>query len=242
MRNLLLVARRELGSYFNSFWGYLIVAIILMINGLLFNAFAMGEKARFSFEILRDFFYFSFGTTVVASVLLTMRLIAEEKQTGTIALVQASPVSDWQLVVGKWFSAVTFVSFLLALSTYMPALVLVNGKVSVGHLFAGYFGLVLVASAVCAIGTFASTLSKSQLVAAVVSGVIVVFLILTWLLGKIADPPIQSVLSYMSFFDRHYGRTFMLGQIHLKDIVFFISTTFFFLTLATRWMGSRRWK
>lgn len=242
MRGLLLVAKRELQAYFNSFWGYLIVAIILMINGLLFNAFSMGATSRLSFEVLRDFFYFSFGTTVIASIFLTMRLIAEEKQTGTLALVSASPLADWQIIVGKWASAVLFVGFLLLVSTYMPALIFVNGKVSMGHIFAGYFGLFLVACTVCAIGTFASTLSKSQLVAAVVGGVIVVFLILTWLLAKIADPPLQSVLSYMSLFDRHYGRTFMMGQIHVRDIVFYISTTFFFLVLSSQWIGARRWK
>ena len=242
MKGLLLVSKRELASYFNSLWGYVIITMILMINGLFFNAFAMGDKPRWSFDILRDFFYFSFGTTVIASVFLTMRLIAEEKQNGTLALVNASPLADWQIVVGKWVSALLFVSFLLALSVYMPALVFVNGKVSLGHLFAGYTGLVLVASAVCAIGTFGSALSKSQLVSAVVTGVIVVFLLLTWLLAKIAQPPLQEVLSYLSLFDRHFGRTFMMGQVHTKDVVYYISVTFFFLVMATRWISARRWK
>jgi ABC-2 type transport system permease protein len=242
MKGVMLIARRELGAYFNSFWGYLVVAVILIINGLLFNAFALGDNPKLSFEVLRDFFYFSFGTTVIASILITMRLIAEERQTGTITLIHASPLSEWQVIFGKYLSAMVFLGVMLVLSGYMPALVFVNGKVSLGHIFSGYLGLFLVGSATVAIGTFASTLSRSQLVAAVVGGVISVFLLVTWLLARIADPPLKEIFSYMSLFDRHFRRTFMEGQIHTNDVVFYLSITFVFLVLSTRWISARRWK
>ncbi len=242
MRGVILIARRELGAFFNSFWGYLVVAVILLINGLLFNAFALGDVPKLSFEVLRDFFYFSFGTTVVASILLTMRLIAEERQTGTIALLNASPLAEWQIIAGKYLSAMAFIGVMLLMSAYMPALVFVNGKISLGHIGAGYLGLALVGSATVAIGTFASTLSRSQLVAAVVGGVIAVFLLLTWLLARVADPPLKEILSYMSLFDQHFRRTFMEGQIHTRDVIFYVSITFAFLVLSTRWLAARRWK
>lgn len=242
MRGVLLIARRELGAYFNSFWGYLVVSVILVINGLLFNAFAMGDRPKLSFEVLRDFFYFSFGTTVIASILITMRLLAEERQTGTMTLLNASPLSEWQIVIGKYLSAMLFLFTMLALSTYMPALVFVNGKVSLGHIGAGYLGLMLVGSASIAIGTFGSALSRSQLVAAVVGGVIVVFLLITWLLARIADPPLKEILSYMSLFDHHYRRSFMEGQIHVRDVIYYVSVTFAFLVLSIRWLSARRWK
>ena len=242
MKGIFLIARRELGAYFNSFWGYLVVAVILIVNGLLFNAFALGDSPKLSFEVLRDFFYFSFGTTVIASILITMRLFAEERQTGTMTLLDASPLREWQLVAGKYTSAMLFLVVMLALSTYMPALVFVNGKVSLGHIGAGYLGLLLVGSATVAIGTFSSTLSRSQLVAAVIGGVIAVFLLVTWLLARIADPPLKEVLSYMSLFDSHFRRTFMEGQIHTRDVVFYLSVTFAFLVLSIRWISARRWK
>lgn len=242
MKGVMLIARRELGAYFNSFWGYLVVAVVLIINGLLFNAFAMGDAPKLSFEVLRDFFYFSFGTTVVASILITMRLIAEERQTGTMMLIHASPLAEWQVIAGKYLSAMVFLGVMLALSGYMPALVFVNGKVSLGHIFSGYLGLMLVGSATVAIGTFASTLSRSQLVAAVVGGVIAVFLLVTWLLARIADPPLKEILSYMSLFDKHFRRSFMEGQIHTSDVVYYLSVTFAFLVLSTRWISARRWK
>lgn len=242
MSGVLLIARRELGAYFNSLWGYLIISVILVINGLMFNAFAMGDSPKLSFEVLRDFFYFSFGTTVIASIFITMRLIAEERQTGTLVLIHASPLAEWQVIAGKYLSALLFLLLMLAISAYMPALVFVNGKVSLGHIASGYLGLTLVGAATLAIGTFASTLSRSQLVAAVVGGVIVVFFLITWMLARIADPPVKEVLSYMSLFDRHFRRSFMEGQIHVRDIVFYLSIAFTFLTLSTRVIAGRRWK
>ena len=140
MSGLLLVARRELGAYLNSLWGYLVAAIMLVIDGLLFNAFALGKTARYSSDVLEDFFYFSFGTTVITAVLLTMRLLAEERQTGTIVLVDSSPLSDWQIVGGKFLSALVFLGGVTFISLYMPALIFVNGKVSVAHIASGNSG------------------------------------------------------------------------------------------------------
>ncbi|MFB6374667.1 MAG: ABC transporter permease, partial [Bradymonadaceae bacterium] len=144
MKGLYLVIRRELAAYVNSIWGYIVVAAILVIDGLLFNAFALGTEARLSENVLRQFFYFSFGTTMVASILLTMPLIARERQSGTINLLDSSPLSDWQIVGGKWLSAFLFVTAMTLLTLYMPALIFVNGKVSVGHIAAGYLGLISV--------------------------------------------------------------------------------------------------
>lgn len=241
MKGLLLVVRRELGAYFNSMWGYLVVAAILVIDGLLFNAFALGSGAKYSSDVLRQFFYFSFGTTVAAAILLTMRLIAEERQTGTLVLLDSSPLSDWQIVGGKWFSAVVFLTFLTLLTAYMPALIFVNGKVSVGHIAAGYLGLILVAAAVASIGTFASTLSRSQLVSGVIATIITVFLLICWLLAKIATAPFDSILSYMAMFNAHFSRTFMQGRIVTADLVYYASVCFAFLMLSVRWMAARRW-
>lgn len=242
MRALWLVTRRELSSYFNSIWGYIVAAVILIIDGLLFNAFALTDRPRLSFEVLRDFYYFSFGTTTIAAILLTMRLVAEEKQNNTIVLLDSSPLSDWQIIGGKFLSALLFLSLLILATAYMPAMIMVNGKVSLGHVMSGYLGLILVGAAVTAIGTFASTLSRSQLVAAVIGSVVTVFLLISWLLAKVADAPLDSVLSYLSLFDRHFRTSFMEGRIETKDVVYLLSLTFGFLMLATRVFGARRWK
>jgi len=137
MRGMLLVARRELAAYLNSYWGYAVIAAVLVIDGLLFNAFALGNQPKYSSKVIEEFFYFSFGTTVIASILLTMRLVAEERQTGTIVLIDSSPLGAWQLIGGKYLSAMVVLATMVLATMYMPALVFVNGKVSYGHIFAG---------------------------------------------------------------------------------------------------------
>jgi ABC-2 type transport system permease protein len=237
----LLVARRDLAAYLNNYWGYAVIASVLMIDGLLFNSLALTEKSRYSSEVIEQFFYYSFGLTIVASILLTMRLLAEERQTGTIVLIDSSPLADWQIVGGKYVSAMVVLSTMVLLSMYMPALVFVNGKVSYGHIFAGYTGLLLVAASIAAIGTFSSTVSRSQLVAGFITTVIVVALLIMWLLAKVADPPLKDLVSYLSFFDRHY-RGFMRGQINTEDVVFYLSICFVFLMGSTRFLAMRRWR
>lgn len=241
MRGMMLVARRELAAYLNSYWGYAVIAAVLVIDGLLFNAFALGNTAKYSSKVIEEFFYFSFGTTVIASILLTMRLIAEERQTGTIVLIDSSPLGAWQLIGGKYLSAMTVIATMVLATMYMPALVFVNGKVSYGHIFAGYTGLLLVAGSVAAIGTFASAISRSQLVAGFASVVLTVAFLVMWLLAKVADPPLVDVFSYLSLFDRHF-RGFMRGQINTDGVIFYLSISFVFLMLASRFMAGRRWR
>lgn len=241
LRGMWLVARRDLGDYFNSMWGYVVIAAVLAIDGVLFNAFALGGGPQYSSDVLRQFFYFSFGTTVVAGILLTMRLIAEERQTGTILLLEASPLADWQIIGGKYLSAMLFLSLLTLLTLYMPALIFVNGRVSFGHIAAGYLGLLATGSAVVAVGTFASTITRSQLVAGVVASIISVFLLVAWLLARIAEAPFDAILSYAAMFNRHFSRSFMQGRIDTTDLVYFGSVTFAFLMLSVRVLAARRW-
>src|SRR5690606_33675662 len=118
---------------------------------LLFNAFAVGKSPKFSADVLADFFYYASGISMVAGVFLAMRLLAEEKQSGTIVLFYTSPVSERQLIYGKFLSALVFSLILHVLSLYLPALIFINGKVSLGHLASGYLVLALIGSAAIAI-------------------------------------------------------------------------------------------
>ena len=127
----LLITRRELSSYLLSATGWLVLGVVLLAQGLLFNAIAMSGERK-SFDVLQLFFYFSSGTTMVASIFISMRVFAEEKQLGTMVLLETSPVSEVQIVLGKFLGAWLFLCLLLAMSLYMPLLVLVNGKVTVG--------------------------------------------------------------------------------------------------------------
>ena len=241
MRGMMLVARREMAAYFNSYWGWVVIAVILLIDGLLFNAFAVGDQPKYSSKVIEDFFFFSFGCTVIASLPITMRLFAEEKQTGTMVLLDSAPLSRWQVVGGKYLSAMAVMAVLVLSTLYMPALVFVNGKVSNGHIFAGYLGLLLVAAATVGIGTFGSAIARHQIVAFIISGLLLLFFVLAWLLAKVTDPPLQDIFSYLSFFDRHF-RGFKEGKINTESIVFYLSVAFATLMMTSRFMAVRRWR
>jgi ABC-2 type transport system permease protein len=236
-----LIYRREMGAYLRSPLGYIVVAVVLLIDGLLFNAFALGsDTARKSSEVLKQFFYFSSGTTMVASLFLSMRLLAEERAQGTLNLLFGSPIRDYQIVLGKYLSALTFLGGLTLLTIYMPALIAVHGKITFGQIAAGYLGLLLLGSAGLSIGIFGSALTKSQLVAIISSAAILVGLILSWLMALITDRPVNELFTWLSIHNKHF-QPFMTGLINTQDVVFYASLSYFFLFLATRVLEARRW-
>ncbi len=241
MSNVWIIARRELQSYFTTLIGYVVAASMLFIAGLLFNVFAIGGQEKYSEEVLKQFFYFMSGMVMVGSAFLSMRLLAREHGSGTMVVLYTAPVAEWQIVVGKFLSALIFLGLILVVSLYMPLLIFVNGKVSVGHVFAGTLGLTLLGAACIAIGTFASSLSRYQIVSLAVAALIIVLMLSMWMLGKVADAPLDDIFGSMALFDKHF-QPFMKGVINLRDVVFYLSVTFFFLLATTKVLEARRWR
>ncbi len=241
MNGALLIAGRELRAYLRSPFGYIVGAAMLLIDGLLFQGYALGAGARLSADVLRDFFYFASGTTMVAAILLSMRLLAEERQTGTLVLLNTAPLHDSAIVAGKFLSAFAFVVLLTALTMYMPLLILVNGKVSAGHIAVGYLGLVLLGGASVAIGLFGLALARTQVLAAIFGAGILVTMLLLWLVGKVTDPPLNSFLAALALHNERQN-AFMRGLLRLEDVVYYLAVTYFFLLAATKTLGARRWR
>jgi ABC-2 type transport system permease protein len=241
MNSILLIARRDLGAYLFGLTGYVIVAAVLFLNGLAFQTIALGGGPQYSHTVLEQFFYFTWGFTVVVSLLLTMRSIAEERQYGTDVLLHTAPVTDAQIVLGKYLAAMGVITLFLALTVYMPALIFVNGKVSIAHIGVGYLGMWLTGSAAAAIGIFGSSLFRSQVAAVIISGVITVTLIMCWKLSELAEPPFTDVIAYTALFNKHFV-PFQTGRIVTSGIVFYASLTFVFLMLTTRILEGRRWQ
>jgi ABC-2 type transport system permease protein len=240
--NTLLIARRDLASYLHGYVGYVIVAAALFIIGVLFQGWALGGTARYSHEVLEDFFqYTSFIINVVA-ILITMRSLAEERQLGTDVLLQSSPISDVQVVAGKFLAAVGFLAILLALTIYMPALIFVHGKVSLAHIATGYLGVLLMGSASAAVGIAASSMFKAQLPAGLLAGVVVGTLIAGWKLADVSEPPFGAIFSYLAYWDKHFHQTLEQGRLHLRDVVYYLSVSFVFLLSATKVLEGRRWQ
>lgn len=241
MREVGLLARREFVAFFRSAQGYVIAALYLAMVGLDFNLRVLGGGAKFSADVVSGFFFELSGFTMFFSVFISMGLVARERETGTMPLLTTSPLGDVHIVIGKYLGALLFLLVMTAATIYMPMLIMVHGKVSAGHLLAGYLGVLLLGGAALAVGTFGSAVTSSQIVAVFVSLGIGVPLVLFWLLGRYADRPLNDIFAYLAIHNLHFA-PFRSGKVHLRDIVYYLSVIGFFLFAATRVLESRRWR
>ena len=239
-RGIALIVRRELGTYFGTRSGYVIGALMLMAEGLLFNTRAVGSSARYSSDVLSQFLFDASGVVMACAILVSIRLVAEERRSGTLTLLMNSSLTEGEIIFAKYLSAVLFLGILGVISLYIPLLVFVRGKVSVGHIFTGYFGLMLIGSAVVAIGTFASSIARSQVMAGAVAAAVTTVLVVLWMLARIVDGPLGDLVGSLALHDKHF-RPFMQGTLSLEHVVFYLSVTAVFLVLARNGLESRRW-
>jgi len=176
---------------------------------------------------------------VFALPALTMGLLAEEKRTGTIELLITMPVTEAQIIVGKFLGVLGLYAVLLALTVTYPMSVSTLGDLDWGPVWSGYLGLLLQGSAVLAIGLMASSWTNNQLIALFVALTLSVFF---WVLDKflaLLPTNAASALEWLSF-DYHF-QSMARGVIDLRDVFFFVSVTVFALAVAFRALESRRW-
>jgi len=243
MRSALVIARRELVGYVSTPMGWIVAATMLLVDGLLFYALALGPAAgpRLSADVLGRFFWTTSGLVPIAAVALSVRLLTEERQLETLVLLGTAPVRDREIVLGKFLAALAFLTLLTLLTLYMPLLVLVNGKITFGQVAVGYLGLLLLGAAVLAIGIFASSLTRHTLLAVVTGAAITAALFLFYPLGNALDPPLNGVLRALSLHgERFFG--FQTGALHLRDVVYYLSVIYFFLLVSTKVLEAKRWE
>jgi len=240
MTKSLLVAKREMLAYVRSPLAACIIAGALLIDGILFYWQGLTQKAL-SAEVLSQFFYYASGVTMAASLILAMRLVAEERQTHTFTLLSTAPLRDSEIVAGKFASALAMLVILTLLTLYMPMLIFVNGKVSVGHIAVGYAGLLLLGSSTIAIGLFASSIARSQVVALIIGAAILAPLLTLWMIGRAVDPPLNRFLTALALHHENF-RPFMNGILELSGVAYYVMVTYFFLLGATKILEARRWR
>ena len=240
MRAISIIFKRELGAYLRSPIGWIVAALLLLIDGILFQSQAMtGEQL--SADVLRRFFWSTSGVTMIAAVALSIRLIAEERQQHSMVLLNTSPVRDTEIVVGKFLAAFVFLAGMLLLSVYMPLLIKVNGKVNVSQIAVGYLGLFLLGAAALSIGIFASALSKGQLIAAIGGAFLLAVFVLFYQLSRVLDPPLKGIFSELDIWWEHFQGSFMNGVLNLKDVVYYVAVTYLFLLLSVKTLEAKRW-
>jgi ABC-2 type transport system permease protein len=233
------LTQRELSSLFYSPIAYVVGFIFLLLTGHFFISETLipGNEAsmRFLFEKMAS-------VLVFALPLLTMRSIADEFASGAIETLMTAPVSDFSVVVGKFFGSMLF--YLGLLATTLPHLVLLSryGDVDPSTVMAGYLGMILLGAMFIAIGIFASSCTRHQLLAATISTAILA--VLTFVVDYGAEYARRAwqreTCAYLNIFG-HFS-DFSKGILDSKSIIFFASGTIFFLFLSTKVMESRRWR
>jgi ABC-2 type transport system permease protein len=172
--------------------------------------------------------------------MITMRLFAEEKRSGTIELLTTSPVTDLQVILGKWLAAVLMYSAILGVAILDILVLFAYGKPDFKPLATAFLGLLLQGGALLAIGTFISTCTRNQIVAGVATFAVSLLLwVLEWVTA-FSTSATGKVLSYLSVVSHFEG--FAKGVLDTKDVVYYLSVIFFGLFLTSRSMESLRWR
>ncbi len=237
MRNILSIAKRELGAYFASPIAYLVIAAFLAITGYLFSMIIYYWREATMLGVFGNM------TTILLFVapLLTMRLLSEEQRSGTIELLLTSPVRDGEVVVGKFLASLGLLAVMLGLTFYYPfVLEVFKGNPDFGPIVSGYIGILLLGGALLAVGLLTSSLTSNQIVAAVLGVALILVFWLCEALGDVTGPPLDGYLSFLSF-SSHFS-DFHKGVIDTKDVIYYLSVIVAFLFLATRSLETRRWR
>lgn len=230
MRQIWTIARRELNSFFDSLMAYIMLAAFLGFSG--FFTWIFGADIFFVKQAsLQSFFSIAYWTLFFFIPAITMRLFAEENRAGTIELLLTRPVTDWQVIIGKFLATLMLIviSLLLTLPYYITVATL--GPVDHGSVITGYFGLILVSCAYISIGLFASSFSNNQIVAYLIALVIGIFFhIIFDLLSNSMSGIIGEIISFLSI-SQHFD-SISRGVIDTRDLIFFLSVMFVGLVLT----------
>ncbi|MFZ0993246.1 MAG: ABC transporter permease [Candidatus Sulfotelmatobacter sp.] len=254
MRNVWIICRKELHSYFVSPVAYILLTMFGVIFGFFFwNALGIFVIEGMEMQMRGQTFPMDLNEQIIRPLLsnagviglffipmITMRLFAEEKRTGTIELLATSPIRDLEIIVGKWLAALLLYSCMLLFTALNFAFLFKYGNPDWKPLAIGYLGLLLQAGALLAVGTFISTLTKNQIIAgAVTFGVE----LLLWVVGWVCEYETSTwahVLSYLSI-TSHFD-SFGRGVLDSKDAVFYLAAIFLGLFFTARSMESLRWR
>jgi ABC-2 type transport system permease protein len=237
MKTILAIAKRELRNYFDSLIAYVMIVLFLGFSG--FFTWIYGADVFFQGQAsLRTFFATAYWTLFFFIPALTMKSIAEEKRSGTIELLLTKPVSDWQLIWGKFWANLAII--LIALLLTFPYVITLAkiGNLDAGASFTGYIGLLLMSAAYTGIGIFASSISKNQIVAFLVALFIGLFFhIIFGVLAQSVNGALGNIFYYLDI-NTHY-ESVARGVLDTKDLIYFLSITFVGLYLSTLSLSKR---
>lgn len=234
MNPVLAIAERELKAYFVSPIAYVVIAAFLLMSGFFFSVLLWYRQADLTPLFVNMAVILLFVCPGIA-----MRLLAEDNRQGTLELLLTSPVSDTGIVLGKFLASIAFLAIMLSATLYMPIIIFVFGKPEPITLLTGYLGLFLTGACYLAVGLLASSLTKNQIVAFVVSfgaG------LLLWLMqyANTGDSLAGQLFNFMSLDQRFNNLS--RGLIDTTDLIYLVSFVVVAVFLTTRSLESRRWR
>ncbi len=257
-RNIWLIFEKDLKSYFNSYIAYAVIAIFLATTGyLFFNLLASFSVLSFQAQanpmVAKQYNMLNVNESVVRPLfgnismvmllmlpLLTMKLLADEKKSGTMELLLTYPVNDAEVVLGKFLACLTvFVTMLLSTIAY-PILLINLGEPEIIPIITGYCGLFLLGAAFISLGIFTSSLTENQIIAGSLSiGMLFCFWLMSYSV-MFVSPGVGQIISYLAI-NEHLA-SMAKGVFDTEDIIYFLVFTLLFLFLALRSLESKRWR
>jgi len=236
MNNILTIFRREMRSYFNSPVAYIVITLFLLISGYFFSS----TLFLINSADLRSLFNISSFVLMLFIPAVTMRLLAEERRSGTIEILVTMPVKDSEIVLGKFFAAFALTALAILLTFVAYVTVASLGNADFGASFGGYLGLLLMSAVYIAIGVFTSSLTQNQIVAFIVGFVIIFALFMLDKVLPFLPAALASAFEFLSI-DYHF-RNISRGVIDTRDLVYYGSMIFLFIYLAVKTTESRKWR
>ena len=255
MKNSWIIAKRDLGSFFNSPIFYVITTVFLIIYSYIFvnilSFFSMQSMQSGQFQqmgialninemVIEPSFQNMAVVLLLIIPIITMRSFAEEKKSKTFRLLLSSPVHLKEIIWGKFLACMIVITVMVLISSYSIGFLFMIGEPDIGPVLTGYLGILLTAGCYVSIGIFASSLTENQIVAAVITFGFSLFM---WVIGwgaQTANSTTGQVLEYLSVIE-HMDR-FLKGMIETSDLAYYLSFIIFGLFLCYRTLDSNRWR
>jgi len=246
VKGILAIMDREIRAYFFSPLAYIVAAFLLLVNGMVFwliVSFLNNPQAGFGAPLELFFgqtIYFWLVLLFVAPV-LTMRLLSEERRSGTIEVLMTAPINEAQVVVGKYLAALIFYCFLWLPTLAYAGIVAYYSEVDWGPVAAGYLGVFGVGALFLSVGLFASALTRSQLVAAILTFALLIPLFTFGLLENLFnDATLKQAFSYLNLWQ--HMEEFSKGIVDTRHLVYYLSATVLFIFLSAKALEAMKWR
>ena len=254
MNNMLAIAHKELKSYFASPIAYIVIGFFSLLFGYFFYALLLYfERQSLQFaglgaqqtlnvndQLIRPVFLNASVILLFVLPMVTMRTYAEEKRSGTIELLLTAPLTDFQIIMGKFLGAMALYAAMLAITIIHMALLFAFGNPELLPIVTAYLGLLLMGGCFVSVGLLISSLTKNQIVAGMITFAVFLLLwVINWI-GSFTGPTTQDVLNYLSITD--HLDDFTKGIIDTKHLVYYVSFIAFGLFLTARSVDTERWR